>query len=142
MIDSPTDIARRLRRDARVKLLVTRYWAGWRLELTFGPYERAFDPVRAAAAAATAAALYEQVHGAPAPTVDLATSIAAQKDVWHLSASWRGGEPVEAGREMLAALIVALGVPADRRDGTQPMRVLAPGGAQSPQVTHWIWRGG
>jgi len=144
MIDPPTDIARRLRRDARARRLASRFWAGWRLELTFGPFEQAVEPERAAAAMTTAAALFEQAYGKPPPADNPAFGSAAsaemQRDLWHLSVSWRGTYPAADGKRLLGELIVAMGVPEDKREGIQPMRVLTPGGASSPQVTHWIWR--
>lgn len=141
MLDSPADVARRLRRDARANRRTTRYWAGWRLELTFGPYELALDPAWAALAKTTAAAVYEQAHGKPAPTGPEAdaASLEEQRDLWHLSVSWRGGHPAESARLLLSDLFVAMGVPEGKRDGYQPVRVLTPNGP-SPQVTHWTWK--
>ena len=132
MIDRPHDVGRRLRSGARANRLAVRYWAGWRLQLTFGPYEEAFDSqsvqrVRSA---------IEAVTGASPPD-----GAEAERDLWHLSVSWRGGHPAEAARTLLAELVDALGVPASQRDGTQPARTYA-SGAQSPQVTHWIWKDG
>ena len=56
------------------------------------------------------------------------------RDLWHLSASWRGGTPAEQGRAALAELLVALEVPEKGRAGHQPIR------GPWAQVTHWIWR--
>ena len=142
MIDSPADVARKLRREARAKRSATRYWAGWRLELTFGPYELAFGPERGAAARAAAKEVYEQLYGRPpsAEELDPERSAELQRDLWHLSVSWRGSHPVEEGKRLLAELVAALGVPDGKREGEQPARVFAPDGRQSPQVTHWTWR--
>ena len=142
MIDSPSDVARRLRRDARANRRATRYWAGWRLELTFGPYELALEPEWVALAKTTAAAVYEQVHGKTAPDGPEAeaASLEAQRDLWHLSVSWRGGHPAEPARLLLAELVVAIGVPEGERDGRQVARVYNPHGQPSPQVTHWTWK--
>lgn len=142
LLDSPTDVARRLRRDARANRRTTRYWAGWRLELTFGPYELALDPAWAALAKITAAAVYEQVHGKAPPTGPEADAISleSQRDLWHLSASWRGGHPADSARLLLADLVVAIGVPEGEREGCQVARTYAPHGQPSPQVTHWTWR--
>ena len=140
MIDSVADVARRLRRDAK-KGETVRHWSGWRLALTHGPYEDAFDPDRVAFARQAANELYERVHDRPAPAgaeMD-ALSREAQRGLWHLSASWRGGHPVEQGRAALAELLAAVGVPEAKRDGVQYARVLTPHGT-SPQVTHWVWR--
>jgi hypothetical protein len=141
MIDSAADVARRLRRDARRGEAV-RHWAGWRLALTFGPYETAFDPARAAAAKRAAAAIMEEAAGAPVVvTAEMeAASLESQRDLWHLSASWRGNHPVEEGRRLLAELVAALGVPAEGREGEQVARVYGADGRTSPQVTHWVWR--
>jgi hypothetical protein len=141
MTEPPTDVARRLRRAAQAHRHTTRYWAGWRLELTFGPYEQAFDPDRADFARRAAAEAYEQIYGTPPPTGPEAdaSSLEAQRDLWHLSVSWRGGHPAESARPLLAELVAALGVPEAEREGRQPARVFGPGG-QSPQVTHWTWR--
>ena len=133
MIDSADDVARKLRRDAQRGEAV-RYWAGWRLALTHGPYEQAFDPERVAMARATV----ERVFGEAVPTGPEA--LAAQRDLWHLSVSWRGGYPVEEGKQLLAELVVAIGVPEGEREGRQFALVVTPGGAVSPQVTHWVWR--
>jgi len=139
MTEPPADLARRLRRAAQVHRHTTRYWAGWRLELTHGPYELAFDPERAAAARKAAAEVYEQLYGAPPPTDDQA-SLESQQGLWHLSVSWRGGHPAEPARLLLADLVAALGVPEEDRGGRQPARVYSPDGRQSAQVTHWTWR--
>lgn len=141
MTDSPTDVARRLRREAAAKHISSRYWAGWRLELTFGPYERAFEPERVAAAFKAAAEAYEQIYGEPPPAgaEAEAASLEAQRDLWHLSVSWRGGHPAEPARLLLADLVAAIGVPEGQRDGRQPARVYDPSGRLSPQVTHWTW---
>jgi hypothetical protein len=140
--DSPADVARRLRRDADRDRHASRYWAGWRLELTFGPYELTLGPERATFARRVAAAAYEQLRGEPAPAGPEAdaASLAAQRDRWHLSVSWRGGHPVESARLLLADLVAAIGVPEDRRESYQLARVFSPDGRQSPQVTHWTWR--
>lgn len=134
MIEPATEIVRRLQRDARQRV-ATRYWAGWRLSLTFGPYEDALDEENVRFARATA----EQILGEQFdPTKDV-LSRAVQQGLWHLSASWRGGYPADEGRTRLDELVVALGVPEGERGGRQPVRVFGPGG-QSPQVTHWVWR--
>lgn len=136
MTDSPADVARRLRRDARARKLATRHWAGWRLELTHGPYEDAYaaDPERVAFARREV----ERVFGEQDPA-DRVAAREAERDLWHLSASWRGGAPAEEGRRLLAELVVALGVPEELRDGFQVARTYGPAGA-NPQVTHWAWR--
>jgi hypothetical protein len=121
VIDSPADLARRLRRAGRAKLHATRYWAGWHLELTFGPYELAFahDPDRLAWAKREAVKVYEQA-GLPMPSdAEYTAQLEAQRGDWHLSASWCGGHSAEDGRRLLAELIEAMGVPADKRDGMQ-----------------------
>jgi len=134
VIEPATEIARRLQRDARQRV-ADRYWAGWKLSLTYGPYEDAFDPERERFARATA----EQILGAKFdPTKDVA-SRAVQQGLWHLSASWRGGYPSGEGLARRDELLVALGVPETERAGHQPMRVFGPSG-QSPQVTHWMWK--
>jgi hypothetical protein len=135
MIDTPADIARRLRRDARNKRLAERYWAGWKLSLTWGPIAEAFEPERTAFARAAASELL----GEPWTEAHSAMTAEAERDLWHLSVSWRGTYPVADGKRLLGELIVALGVPEDKRAGYQPVRVLGPDGRQSPQVTHWIW---
>lgn len=132
MIDPAADVARRIRRDAQ-KGEAVRYWAGWRLALTFGPYDQAFDPARVAMVKETV----ERTFGEPPPVGPEA--LAAQRDLWHLSVSWRGGFPVEEGKRLLAELVVAMGVPEDKRGGYEFARVMTPNGV-SPQVTHWIWR--
>lgn len=129
--DSALDVARRLRHGARANRLAVRYWAGWRLQLTFGPYDRAFDTQTAE----IARSVVEQVAGAPPPDPG-----EAERDVWHLSVSWRGGHPAEPAKLLLADLVEAIGVPESDRQGEQVARVYAPGGLQSPQVTHWTWR--
>ena len=137
MIDSPADIARRLRRDARNKRLAERYWAGWKLSLTWGPIEEAFnDPARTAFAREAASRLL----GEPWTEAHSAMTAEVERELWHLSVSWRGTYPVADGKRLLGELIVALGVPEGQREGTQPVRVMRPDGTQSPQVTHWVWR--
>lgn len=142
MIESVADVARRLRRDARQREAV-RYWAGWRFALTLGHYETAFDPARAAAAKRAATEIMEAVTGEPYETTPEAeaAAIESQRDLWHLSASWRGNHPVEEGKRLLGELLVALGVPEEKREGEQIARTFVPGGRPSPQVTHWMWRG-
>ncbi len=141
MIDSAADVARRLRRDARQRE-ASRHWAGWRLALTFGPYETAFEPALAAAAKRTDIEIMEAATGKPYETTPEgeAAALASQRDVWHLSASWRGNHPVEEGKRLLAELLAAIGVPEEKREGEQMARTFAPGGRPSPQVTHWMWR--
>jgi hypothetical protein len=140
MIDSHFDVARRLRHTARINKIANRYWAGWKLSLTFGPYEQAFEPWRAAGAKAMATEIFEQVHGKPAPDDNPSASAALQRNRWHLSASWRGNYPAADGKHSLQELIVAIGVPEAERAGIQPIRMMLPDGSASPQVTHWIWR--
>jgi hypothetical protein len=136
VIDSPADVARRLRRDAIARKLTTRHWAGWRLELTYGPYLEAYaaDPERVAFARAKV----EEMFGAQDPA-ELEASREAEQGLWHLSASWRGGHPVEDGKRLLAELVVAFEVPESKRDGFQAARTYV-GGKVSPQVTHWTWK--
>jgi len=136
MIDPPADIARRLRRDARNRHLAERYWAGWKLTLTFGPIAEAFEPTRIAWAREAASELL----GQPWTETESVMAVEHERNLWHLSVSWRGAYPADDGKRLLGELIVAMGVPEDKREGIQPMRVLAPSGASSPQVTHWIWR--
>jgi len=142
LADPASDVARRLRRDAKKYKHAERYWAGWRLELTFGPYEQAFDQERAAKAKAAAAKIFEQFHGKPAPSGPEAdaASLESQRDLWHLSVSWRGSFPADDGRLALSELIESLGVPEDQRKGQQFARLYSPSGRPSPQVTHWIWK--
>lgn len=141
MIDSPADIARRLRRDARQREAV-RHWAGWRLSLTFGPYETAFEPARAAAAKRMAIEIVEAATGEPYKTTPEAeaTALESQRDLWHLSVSWRGNHSVEDGKRLLDDLLVAIGVPEEKRAGEQFARTFVAGNRPSPQVTHWMWR--
>jgi len=134
MIEPAAEIARRLRRDSRQRAAV-RYWAGWRLSLTHGPYEDALDQEHVQFARTTAEQLLGETFD---PTKD-ALSRAVQQGVLHLSASWRGGYPTDEGRTRLDELVVALGVPEEDRAGRQPIRMFGPHGA-SPQVTHWVWR--
>jgi hypothetical protein len=132
-----TDLARRLRRDAKSKGLGSRYWAGWKLQLTFGPYEKVFDDETKK----LADNVVDQVLGPP--TNDpVAKQVVKEltKDQWHLSVSWRGGFPIESGKVRLKLLVVALGVPEDKREGFQVARVTTPSGQPSPQVTHWVWK--
>ena len=136
MIDSPSDIARRLRRDVRSKRLAERYWAGWKLSLTFGPILEALGSERTAYARRTASELL----GKPWTEADSAQAAEHERDLWHLSVSWRGTYPAVDGRRLLDELVVALGVPETERAGQQPLRLMGPGGKMSPQVTHWIWR--
>lgn len=138
MIDPPSDVARRLRRTARDKRLADRYWAGWKLSLTFGPIVAAFGVKQTAMAYRVAAELL----GQQVADVDLVAANAAQRDEWHLSASWRGAYPAADGRRLLGELIVALGVPEAKRAGQQPLRVRGADGVASPQVTHWTWKDG
>lgn len=136
---SPEQIAWRLRRDATRDRCASRLWAGFRLELTFGPYELALGPARAQWAETQARAVFRELYGKDPPTVDAATSHAHQKDLFHLSASWRGrGDREEAERD-LAALVVALGVPEKERTGVSPLRWGFANGRQAPAVTHWVW---
>jgi hypothetical protein len=136
MIDTPPEVARRMRRDAHRKG-AERFWAGWKLILTFGPYELAFAPeVVAHARRATEKIAADIGHPGKMPTPE--ESIAAQQDVWHLSVSWRGGTSVEEGRRLLDELLVALGVPPDRRGGfefAQQFRA----GRPLAVVRHWVW---
>ena len=106
------------------------------------PYELAFGPERAALASRTAAEVYEKLYGEPPPAGSEAdaASLEAQRDLWHLSVSWRGGHQAGAARILLEDLIVALGVPEGQREGRQPARVYSPDGRQSAQVTHWTWK--
>ena len=134
MIEPATDIARRLQRDVR-RHVATRYWAGWRLSLTHGPYEDALDQEHVQFARTAA----EQILGEKFDPSKDAPSRASQQGLWHLSASWRGGYPTDEGRVRLDELVVALGVPEEDRVGRQPVRVFGPSGP-SPQVTHWVWR--
>jgi hypothetical protein len=134
MIESAAEIARRLQRDAR-RGVATRYWAGWRLSLTYGPYEDSLDTANVQFARETA----EQILGEKFDPKDAALHRAVQQGLWHLSASWRGGYPANDGRTRLDELVGAIGVPEEHRAGSQPIRVFGPGG-QSPQVTHWVWR--
>ncbi len=135
MIEPAAEIGRRLRRDARQRV-ASRLWAGWKFQLTHGPYEDAFDPETRKAATEVAS----QLLGEAPPTSPEAKARMrlVQQGVWHLSASWRGGFPVEEGRACLAELLAALGVPEDKRDGYQAARTFGPNGA-NPQVTHWTW---
>ena len=136
------DVARRLRRDTLRNRHSTRYWGGWRIEVTHGPYELAFDPAFAAEIRATCEQVWRKLHGEPplvGPESD-AANFASQRDLWHVSASWRGGEPVEVGKRLIAELVAALGVPEELREGAQVAQVRGPAGP-SPQVTHWVWRG-
>jgi len=67
------------------------------------------------------------------PSVRPPTEADLSKVHWHLSASWRRrGEPSADAVKKLRDLVVALGVPEDRREGEQPTISI-------PQVTHWIW---
>ena len=137
MIESASEVAFRLWRTARAKRLAERYWAGWRLVLTYGPYDEAL-PARDVA---QAKAVVREVFGPERVAAETtAAAVEAQRDLWHLSASWRGVYPAADGRVAIDELIVALGVPADKRAGRQPARVFDPAGRPSPQVTHWIWR--
>lgn len=136
MIDSPSDVACRLRRDARSKRLAERFWAGWKLSLTFGPIAEALEPEHVARARKTAAALL----GEPWTEAHTTQAVEHERDRWHLSASWRGNYPALDGKRLLDELIVALAVPETERAGVQPLRLMMPGGGMSPQVTHWIWR--
>lgn len=138
MIDLPSDVARRLRRTARDKKLVDRYWAGWKLSLTFGPIADAMSPLDVAMARATASKLL----GRPWTEADTKRAAEVERDEWHLSASWRGAYPAADGRRLLGELIVALGVPEAKRAGQQPLRVRGADGVASPQVTHWTWKDG
>lgn len=143
MTDSAVDVARRLRRAGRRDLHATRNWAGWHMEITFGPYEVAWasDPERVRFAKEAARQVWERAHGSPPPSdpETEARALELQRDTWHLSASWRGGYPAEEGRRLLAQFVAAMGVPDGKRDGYQAARVFGPGGA-SPQVTHWTWK--
>ncbi len=59
---------------------------------------------------------------------------------WHLSVSWRRpGAPTAIAVKMLQELVVALGVPEDKREGIQPTYTTRPDGTRNPQVTHWMW---
>jgi len=59
---------------------------------------------------------------------------------WHFSASWRRpGTPSEASVKMLQELLVAVGVPEDKREGAQIGHTTRPDGTHNPQVTHWMW---
>lgn len=136
VIDSPSDVAYRLRRTVREKKLVERYWAGWKLSMTFGPSAEAFGPERISLARQTASAIL----GKPWTEANSAQSMELERDEWHLSVSWRGTYPVADGKRLLDELIIALNVPEADRAGQQPIRTMRPGGALSPQVTHWIWR--
>lgn len=130
-MDEPTDVARRIRRDARANRMAVRYWAGWRLQLTYGPYEEAFEERIVSAARAYLASIGEPV---PADR-----SKDPYRDLWHLSVSWRGGFPAEQGRRQLADLLAAIGVPEGKRAGEQVARTSTRGLA-NPQVTHWVWK--
>lgn len=132
MVPAAEEIARRLQRDAR-RGVATRYFAGWRLNLTYGPYEDAVDEVTMA----WARSITEQVTGSE---TDPVLSRKLQQGLWHLSASWRGGFSEKNGRTHLVELLVALGVPEDARAGIKPIKVFNPNGQQSPQVTHWMWK--
>jgi hypothetical protein len=136
VIDPPSDVARRLRRDAHSKRLAERFWAGWKISLTFGPIAEAFKPERTALARETASRLL----GQPWTEADSAKAAERERDQWHLSVSWRGTYPVADGKRALDELIVALGVPESDRTGHQPIRVQRSDGTMSPQVTHWMWR--
>lgn len=128
MIESATYIARRLQKQARESGLAKRCWAGWTIFLQYGPTVDAFDQETFRHSVATA----EQIQG---KKYDPDAARVAEKNQWHLSASWRGAYPVEDGRELLAELVVLLGVPEDKRNGFEFARV-----AGSPQVTHWMWK--
>ena len=136
MIDSPSDVAYRLRRTARETKLAERFWAGWKLSLTFGPISQALAKDRVLLAREAASKLL----GRPWTESDSSLTDERERDTWHLSASWRGTYPVADGKCLLDELIVALGVPEADRAGIQPLRLMGPGGVMSPQVTHWIWR--
>ena len=129
MIEPPADVGRRMRARARQYRLAERYWAGWKLTLTFGPYTEALPAANVTHAQALASELLSGYKPA-----DPAALAALERDLWHLSASWRGGTPAEEGRTALAALLVALEVPEQERAGHQPIR------GPWAQVTHWIWR--
>lgn len=125
MIDSAADIARRLKREAKKSDPLhgaSRHHAGWRLALTYG------DPTPEQAKAFIVERFGQEFY-------DKVPEDAENTGLeWHLSASWRGGFPVEAGKLALDELLVALGVPEDKRTGFEFARV-----AGSPQVTHWMW---
>lgn len=140
MIEPVQSVARKLLRDSKTHRLTTRFWAGWRLELTYGPMDQAFGPERHAAAMNAARAIYEQL-GVDVPEDDPQAMVAAReasRDLFHLSASWRGNHPAEEGKRLLAELIVALGVPVNMGAGIQPARTFT-GSTPNAQVTHWEW---
>jgi hypothetical protein len=131
-------VARRLRRDARKAdpfHSASRHWCGWRIALSFGsPSEEQGFPALVA--------LMRAHDARPENVAKRAAARVAEQvfcDVWHMSASWRGGYPVEDGKRALDELLVAMEVPDADRAGHQPARVFGPNG-QSPQVTHWFWR--
>ncbi len=139
MIEPAAEVARRLKRAARVSGALqgaSRFYAGWRFALTYG------DPEIPEAEALVTRMLGEdfaKAHKARHPN-DAKIVEAILADIWHLSASWRGGLPVEDARRARDELLVALGVPEDHRTGHEVACVFAPDGRPSPQVTHWIWR--
>ena len=100
MIDSAEDIARKLKRGAReaqsADKTVKRYWAGWRIFLSYGLENNL---------AAKAGIPYDE------------------NNVWHLSVSWNGGYPVEEARNELKQLVIRLGVPEDKREGFEVAKV-------------------
>jgi hypothetical protein len=130
MVDSATDVACRLRQNAHGQGLSMQCWAGWRLVLTFGPYEEALGPELMAVATVKAAELFKQLHGRLPSDADR-EPIDSRRDVWHLSVSWTGDRPIEQAQMLLLVeLIVALEVPEDNRKGFY----------LNPRVAHWIWR--
>lgn len=139
MTPSPEAIAWRLRRDATRDRCASRLWAGFRLELTFGPYELALGPARAQWAETQARAMFRELHGKDPPKVDRVASHAHQRDLFHLSASWRGRGDREAADRELAALVVALGVPEQERAGVSPVRWVLSDRTELPAVMHWVW---
>jgi hypothetical protein len=128
------EIARTLRREARQSGLAQRYWSGWKVLLSFGPYVDAFDE----GTLRVAEDVVEQLTGKRPDATDHATTRAVDRGRWHLSASWRGGNDVGDGRARLGELVSEIGVPESERAGRQPARVFGATGP-SAQVTHWIW---
>ena len=127
MIDPPLDVARRLKRDARQNRLVERHWGDWKLILTFGPHLDAFSAER------TAAPLdrLRQLYGRDVQ-IDPERARELERDLWHLSASWRAARtPTEAELLLLEHLLNALGVPPDKREGYH---------AFDQRVKHWSWK--
>lgn len=130
------DFARKLQRDAKRagwRAGASRCLEGWKVILTYGtPTENEARTIIGAALGQAFLERYEKT----APEGD-ANDV---RGVWHLSASWRhGGSAPIGAKAQLAMLLMALRVPAESRDGIEPIHVFD-NGVLRPKVTHVIWR--